>query len=50
MSQLKEKDKQYIWHPFNQMKGADIIPIVKGEGAYVFDEDGNRYIDAFSSR
>jgi adenosylmethionine-8-amino-7-oxononanoate aminotransferase len=49
MSQLKEKDKQYIWHPFNQMKGADIIPIVKGEGVYVFDEDGNKYIDAFSS-
>jgi adenosylmethionine-8-amino-7-oxononanoate aminotransferase len=31
------------------MKGADIIPIVKGEGAHVFDEDGNSYIDAFSS-
>jgi len=46
---LKEKDKQYIWHPFDQMKGADIIPIVKGEGAYVFDEDGKKYIDGFSS-
>jgi adenosylmethionine-8-amino-7-oxononanoate aminotransferase len=49
MSQLKDKDKKYIWHPFNQMKGAEIIPMVKGEGAYVFDEEGNRYIDAFSS-
>ena len=37
---LKEKDKKYIWHPFDQMKGAEIIPIVRGEGAYVFDEDG----------
>jgi adenosylmethionine-8-amino-7-oxononanoate aminotransferase len=46
---LKEKDKQYIWHPFDQMKGADIISIVKGEGAYVFDEDGKKYIDGFSS-
>ncbi len=46
---LKQKDKQYIWHPFDQMKGADIIPIVKGEGVYVFDEDGKKYIDGFSS-
>lgn len=46
---LKEKDKKYIWHPFDQMKGADIISIVKGEGAYVFDENGKKYIDGFSS-
>ena len=25
-------DKQYIWHPFTQMKGARITPIVRGEG------------------
>ena len=49
MSKLKELDKKYIWHPFDQMKGADIIPIVKGEGSYVFDEDGKKYIDGFSS-
>lgn len=46
---LKQKDKQYIWHPFDQMKGADILPIVRGEGSYVFDEEGNKYIDGFSS-
>lgn len=46
---LKQKDKAYIWHPFDQMKGADIIPIVKGEGAFVFDENGKKYIDGFSS-
>ena len=46
---LKQKDRQYIWHPFDQMKGADIIPVFKGEGAYVFGEDGKRYIDGFSS-
>ena len=48
MSKLKELDKKYIWHPFDQMKGADIIPIVKGEGSYVFDEDGKKYIFGFS--
>ncbi len=31
------------------MKGADIIPIVRGEGAYVFDENDKKYIDGFSS-
>ena len=23
---LKERDKKYIWHPFDQMKGSDILP------------------------
>ncbi len=32
------------------MKKADnIIPIVRGEGAYIFDENNKRYIDAVSS-
>ena len=46
---IKEEDKKYIWHPFTQMKGAEIIPIVKGEGVYLIDEEGNKYIDAVSS-
>lgn len=45
---LKEKDEKYIWHPFNH-KGTEIVPIVKGEGAYLYGEDGKRYIDGFSS-
>ena len=28
---------------------SDPIPIVKGEGLYLFDENGNRYMDAISS-
>ncbi|MGO8055870.1 aminotransferase class III-fold pyridoxal phosphate-dependent enzyme, partial [Rhizobium leguminosarum] len=27
----------------------DPIPIVKGEGVYLIDENGNKYIDAISS-
>jgi len=46
---LKQKVKQYIWHPFDQQKNADVIPIVKGKGAFVFDEAGKQYIDGFSS-
>ncbi len=49
MKSLKELDKEYIWHPFDQMKGAEILPIVKGDGACLYDENGNEYIDGFSS-
>tara|TARA_B100001287_G_scaffold266254_1_gene260006 strand:- start:20123 stop:21388 length:1266 start_codon:yes stop_codon:yes gene_type:complete len=46
---LRQRDQNYIWHPFDQMKGADILPIVRGEGCYLFDENGNKYLDGFSS-
>ena len=47
---LKERDKAVNWHPYTQMKTAsDIIPIVRGQGAYLFDDKGKRYIDAVSS-
>jgi len=45
---LVEKDLKYIWHPFNH-KGTEIVPVVTAEGAYVFGEDGKKYIDGFSS-
>ncbi len=47
---LRERDRQVNWHPYTQMKGAtDIIPIVRGQGAYLYDNEGKRYIDAVSS-
>lgn len=47
---LQERDRAVNWHPYTQMKTAEnIIPIVKGEGVYLFDEDGKKYIDAVSS-
>jgi len=46
---LIARDKQVNWHPYTQMKLKQQIPIVKGEGAYLFDADGKRYIDAISS-
>ncbi|MBK8488249.1 MAG: adenosylmethionine--8-amino-7-oxononanoate transaminase [Bacteroidetes bacterium] len=43
-------NKNYIWHPFTQMKTADVpIHIVKGEGALLWDNNDNTYIDAISS-
>lgn len=46
---LIDLDKSFVWHPFTQMKGAEITPVVRGEGVYLFDENGNKYIDAVSS-
>jgi adenosylmethionine-8-amino-7-oxononanoate aminotransferase len=47
---LLERDKKVIWHPYTPQKYApDPIPIVKGEGAWLYDDGGNRYIDAVSS-
>jgi adenosylmethionine-8-amino-7-oxononanoate aminotransferase len=50
MQTLTERDQQSIWHPYTQMHtAAPAIPIVKGSGAYLFDEQGKRYLDAISS-
>ncbi|WP_313376269.1 adenosylmethionine--8-amino-7-oxononanoate transaminase [Chishuiella sp.] len=50
MPTLKNRDLDVNWHPYTQMKTEkEIIPIVKGEGAYIFDENNKKYIDAVSS-
>ena len=47
---LSQRDRQVIWHPYTHQKGMlDPIPIVKGDGVYLIDELGNKYIDAISS-
>ena len=49
-SSLSERDTKVIWHPYTQHQNLGLpIPIVKGEGALLFDEAGNSYIDAISS-
>lgn len=47
---IKERDRQVIWHPYTPMKiWPEAIAVVRGEGAYLIDENGNRYLDAISS-
>ena len=49
---LAKLDLNHIWHPCTQMKDHEflpLIPIKKGKGVYLYDFDGNRYIDAISS-
>ncbi len=49
-SPLQNKDKELIWHPYTQMKDAlPFVPMIRGEGSYLFDEEGNQYLDAVSS-
>ena len=39
---LLQKDIQNIWHPFTQTYGSEApVAIVKGEGLYLIDEEGN---------
>jgi len=49
---LEQWDREYIWHPFTQMqeyvKDKPLI-IEKGEGSYLIDIEGNRYLDGVSS-
>ncbi|HDD53396.1 MAG TPA: adenosylmethionine--8-amino-7-oxononanoate transaminase [Thermosulfidibacter takaii] len=49
---LAKKDFQYLWHPFTQMSDFTSRPpliIERGEGIYLIDTQGNRYIDGVSS-
>ena len=49
---LKDIDRAVVWHPFTQMRDyADEDPVIisHGDGVYLVDIDGNRYLDGFSS-
>ena len=38
--ELIVRDSKVNWHPYTQMKTASHIPIVRGEGSYIYDADG----------
>ncbi|MGY3792211.1 adenosylmethionine--8-amino-7-oxononanoate transaminase [uncultured Aquimarina sp.] len=47
---LKQRDKKHLWHPLTQHKiHPDALPIVKAEGALLYDDNGNEYIDGIAS-
>ena len=49
---LAERDLRVIWHPCTQMKDHEwlpLVPIERGEGAWLHGHDGRRYLDAISS-
>lgn len=50
--EFKNADHRYLWHPFTQMRAwldADPIIIERGEGNYLIDVNGGRYLDGVSS-
>jgi len=51
-AELEKWDKEYIWHPFTQMKDyceEEPLIIARGEGVFLYDIKGNRYLDGVSS-
>ncbi len=49
---LLSRSLQAVWHPCTQMKHHErypLVPIARGEGAWLFDTDGKGYLDAVSS-
>ena len=49
---LQTRSRQFLWHPCTQMKQLEAAPplaIARGEGAWLIDTDGRRYLDAISS-
>lgn len=47
---LAARDTRVVWHPYTQMRTSPPpIPIVRGEGVYLYTEDGRRLLDGFSS-
>jgi adenosylmethionine---8-amino-7-oxononanoate aminotransferase len=50
--QLRQWDRQHVWHPFTQMQEweqEDSIVITRGEGCWLIDSDGKRYLDGVAS-
>ena len=49
---LLSRSLQSVWHPCTQMKQHEsfpLIPIARGEGVWLYDVAGNKYLDAVSS-
>lgn len=49
---LERWDRDHVWHPFTPMQvycGSKPLIIERGDGSYLYDLDGNRYLDGVSS-
>ena len=46
---LEDLDRRVMWHPFTQMAEWDPLVIERGEGNYLVDTQGRRYLDGVSS-
>ncbi len=49
---IAARDLAAVWHPCTQMKDHErlpLVPIARGEGVWLYDFDGRRYLDGISS-
>ncbi|MEG0157329.1 MAG: adenosylmethionine--8-amino-7-oxononanoate transaminase, partial [Anaerovoracaceae bacterium] len=49
---LQGRDVNHVWHPCSQMKDYEEFPPIvmeRGEGSYLYDQEGKPYIDIISS-
>ncbi len=51
---ITRADKAHVWHPFTDMapwcsEGHEPLVIERGEGIYLFDREGTRYLDGNAS-
>ncbi|MDX2416245.1 MAG: adenosylmethionine--8-amino-7-oxononanoate transaminase [Xanthomonadales bacterium] len=50
--EIRQRDLAVLWHPTTQMKDHEwlqLLPVKSGQGVWLEDMEGNRYIDAISS-
>jgi len=49
---LQRRSRRHVWHPCTQsirLEAVPPLPIARGEGVWLFDQEGRRYMDATSS-
>jgi adenosylmethionine-8-amino-7-oxononanoate aminotransferase len=46
---LQERDSRVIWHPFTPASAPPNIGIVRGEGVWLYAEDGRKFLDGTAS-
>lgn len=47
---LVDRDRACLWHPYTQMQTAPPpLPVVRGEGVWLYTEDGRKILDGISS-
>ena len=48
---LEALDRDYLFHPITNLKShitEDVLILERGEGIYIFDKDGKKYIDGLA--
>ena len=46
---LKELAQRHLWMHFTRLGDSDVPIITRGDGCYVYDDHGNRYLDGLSA-